>query len=428
MPTLARPDRRGDALTAAQTPGLDAAEEFWAEAGHPRLLFVLPWSITAIGGVNEVVRNLIARASASGRWRPLLLESDYSSMRPRFETAAGLETVWMRLMAPWLPGDGWRSLLATLVVWPRNLLRLRGLFDRVRPACVNVHYPGPATLTVLLAARLCRHRIRVVLSFHGSDLYSLTSRSFGHRGLLRLALRMADGVVCCSESLGAQLRAAAPAVPCCHYVVHNGVDVDQILALSRGGDLPSVLRGIEYIVTVGTFEEKKGHDLLIRAFVKVRGRFPSLHLVVVGRDGPFRKRLEQVREELQLDACVIFLTDLPHGDALRAMAHARAFVLSSRREPFGIVLLEASILGLPIVATRVGGVAEIVEDRRSGRIVPAEDPSALAEAIVEVLGAPEQAVQLGQAAAERVRARFTWHQAFAAYEKIYAPPRTPQAP
>lgn len=415
-------------MTILQAPDRGGAESPLAEAGQPTLLFVLPWSIAAIGGVNEVVRNLIQCASVSGRWRALLLESDYGSKQPRFETVAGFETVWMQLMAPWLPGDTWRSLLATLVVWPRNLLRLRSLFGRLQPACVNVHYPGAATLTLLLAARLCRPRIRVVLSFHGADLEALSSRSFWHRGLLRLALRMADGVVCCSAGLGAQLRAAAPAVSYRDHVVHNGVDVEQIKALSSQGELPSALQGVEFIVSVGTFEEKKGHDLLMRAFVDVRRLFPSLHLVLVGRDGPFRKRLEQLREELQLSASVTFLTDLPHGDALRVMARARAFVLASRREPFGIVLLEASVLELPIVATRVGGVAEIVEDRRSGRLVPAEDPPALAEAIVEVLGANEQATQLGQAAAERVRSCFTWHQAFAAYEEIYAPSRATRAP
>jgi glycosyltransferase involved in cell wall biosynthesis len=91
----------------------------------------------------------------------------------------------------------------------------------------------------------------------------------------------------------------------------------------------------------------------------------------------------------------------------------------SRREPFGIVILEAASLGVPVITTRVGGIPEIVEDGRCGWLVPPDDPDALAVAIGEALAEPELARRRAAALAADIDARFSWRVAAAAYAALF---------
>jgi L-malate glycosyltransferase len=406
----------GDVAPPHSTPSDANSRRAAIDDGRRTLLLVLPWSLREIGGVNEVVRNLIVRAQASGCWHPVLLESDYGIRRPLRAHVDGVDTVRMRLTPAWLPGDGLRRLAALLLLWPLNLLRVARLIASLRPECINIHYIGPATLTLLLAARLTPARPRLVLSFHGSDITYFTERGAWHRRLLGWMVRLADSSVCCSHALLQQLREGS-SDPVSHgAVIHHGIDVARTRGLVKDESRSSEGVGSDYLVNVATFEPKKGQDLLLRAFAQARDQLPGLKLVLAGRESPWLVHLQTLISELRLGDRVVVLQNLSHPDALRLISGARLFVLGSRREPFGIVLLEAAVLEIPVLSTSAGGVPEVVVDGQTGVLVACEDIDALAHEMVRLCRDRELAERLARAAAQRVRDTFTWERAFAAYE------------
>jgi len=149
---------------------------------------------------------------------------------------------------------------------------------------------------------------------------------------------------------------------------------------------------------------QKGHTYLLTAFAKVIEALPEARLLVVG-DGYLRGDLERQARELRITRRVTFTgwrDDIP-----RIMADLNLLILPSLWEGFGLVLLEAMMMGKPVVASRVSAIPEIVEDGVTGLLVPPRDPEALAEAIIALLQDRERAEAMGQAGRERVERYFT---------------------
>lgn len=142
----------------------------------------------------------------------------------------------------------------------------------------------------------------------------------------------------------------------------------------------------------------KDHATLIAAAQAVVRRQPNTVFLIAG-DGPERARLVADIDHRSLTGRVILLG---HYDAAELFAAIDVFVLSSRREGMGSVLLEAASCGVPVVATAVGGIPDVIQDGRTGLLVPPGDADALSHAILRLLGEPHLAQQLGTAARERV--------------------------
>jgi glycosyltransferase involved in cell wall biosynthesis len=117
---------------------------------------------------------------------------------------------------------------------------------------------------------------------------------------------------------------------------------------------------------------------------------------------------------------VLFLLDVPHAQIGALFASATLFCLSSLAEPFGIVLLEAGVFSLPVIATRVGGVPEIICDKKDGILVDGGDSTQLAEGIKALLDAPGRAIALGASLHDRVLREFSWRQAVNGYVGLAA--------
>ena len=143
---------------------------------------------------------------------------------------------------------------------------------------------------------------------------------------------------------------------------------------------------------------------------------PDLQLKLVG-DGPERSKLEGLTRELGITSCVEFLgerTDVPN-----LLAQAGFFVSSSLTEGISLTLLEAMAVGLPVVATAVGGNSEIVADGVTGQLVPPADPTALARAIVSMCRSEDRWAALGQAGRDRVSEHFEVRRMVSDYERLY---------
>jgi glycosyltransferase involved in cell wall biosynthesis len=161
----------------------------------------------------------------------------------------------------------------------------------------------------------------------------------------------------------------------------------------------------------------KGHEYLIAAIARLRQDFPSLHLVIVG-SGDRHDALLQQAESVGLSDAVHLLG---HRDDVEAcLAGMDLFVLPSLNEGMGRALIEAMAAGLPVIASRVGGIPAVVSHELTGLLVSPGDAGALAVALRQLLDQPEWAAQLGAAASRSVDSRYGSASMVQAIESIFA--------
>ncbi|HKT79416.1 MAG TPA: glycosyltransferase [Vicinamibacterales bacterium] len=192
-------------------------------------------------------------------------------------------------------------------------------------------------------------------------------------------------------------------------VIPNGVDLDRYEA-------HAYRRQLRRVVMVANLRPEKGHDVLIDASVEVLKRFPNTHFDIVGT-GPQRIA---VIEKAHATGVAHAFTFAGHDDNVaKRLADADMFVLPSRSEAFPNALLEAMAAGLPVVASGVGGILELVEHNHTGLMTPAGDAHALAKRICQLVEDPQLAGRLGRTARATVRRRFSFDRMVGAFESLY---------
>jgi glycosyltransferase involved in cell wall biosynthesis len=192
-------------------------------------------------------------------------------------------------------------------------------------------------------------------------------------------------------------------------VVYRGRDPERIgeLTTERRQRMRVALRigeGVPVLVTVGRQEFQKGHRYLIEALPRLLERHPETRVLIVGRQGSATADLERLVAKLGLDDSVHFLGHRP--DVTDVMAAADVFVFPSLFEGLGGALIEAMALGLPIVASDIPPVREVVGDERVADLVPPRDSAALAAALLAILEDPERQRTYSRAGRERFRRLF----------------------
>jgi glycosyltransferase involved in cell wall biosynthesis len=167
---------------------------------------------------------------------------------------------------------------------------------------------------------------------------------------------------------------------------------------------------------VGRIFPIKNHALFLESAARIFAREPAARFVIVG-NGVLRPTLEKQARELGITDCVLF-TGWRH-DLPRIYADLDVLVVSSDNEGTPVSAIEAMASGCPVVATRVGGLPDLIEDHKTSRLVPPRDPEALARAVVDLLHSPETLRELGQNAMEAVRKRFTVKRLISDMEHLY---------
>ena len=191
-------------------------------------------------------------------------------------------------------------------------------------------------------------------------------------------------------------------------VIPNGLD---LAGYTPRSPRPAARR----IVTVANLRREKGHDVLLDAAASVLRRFPDAHFDIIGA-GPERAALEARAAALAIAGGVSFLG---HCEDIPArLAAADLFVLPSRSEAFPNAVLEAMAMGVPAIASAIGGLLEVIEDQRNGLLVPPGDAAALAAAIGALLADPIRAAQMGAAARARAE-EFSFTRMVASFERVY---------
>ena len=320
---------------------------------------------------------------------------DFRLFRVTDDVEDGLRTLRVRYRRPRLrPAALVCQLLGILAATRR--LRSEGW----RPDVVHAHVYS-AGLPAWLLGRLADAPVVVTEHYTGFQRGLVTGYE---RLLARFAFERADLVAPVSEELAGHLRQLAPRARL--RVMPNVVDTGAFTP--RPDAEPTNGAAPRRLLTVGALAEKKGHRYLLDALAQLsEKRSDELVLDVVG-DGELRADLEAQVARLDIRERVRFHGELPKEEVASLMRGADLFVLPSLHETFGCVLIEAMASGLPSVATRVGGVPEVLE-ASAGELVPPQDPGALAEAIERGLERPRDPAGLALAADERYG-----YQAFAA--------------
>jgi glycogen(starch) synthase len=265
---------------------------------------------------------------------------------------------------------------------------------------VHVHLGEDLAILPLAALAARARRLPLVLTVHCSPTHTLAvgdARSALLRTLggwiERRGERRADATLVYTERLaGLIARDAGAGV----RIVRRGVD-RELFAGARAEPFPELVGGPR-VVFVGRLVRPKGPHTLVQAAARLQT--PGVRVLLVG-DGPERSAIERTVRRLGMADRVHVTGFIGHEQVPAVLRSADLLVLPSTYEELGTVLVEAQQVGLPVVASRVGGIPEVIDHGVNGLLVAPGDPAALADAIDAVLGDPELAARLGAAAARR---------------------------
>jgi len=368
----------------------------------------------AVGGVEELTRHLALALVAAGDEVEVWTLLGDDSAPETVEVRDGL--VVRRFPMP-LPARSASKVSLTLTTGWRTMQSLRRAVATFRPDVLHVQCFGPNGAYATALSRLCR--IPLVVTLQGetlmddSDIFE-TSQSL--RAALRAGLRTASVVTGCSQFTldDAVARFGLPAGR--GTVIFNGV-APAADAAAEPVDLPAPLGATPYVLALGRVVEKKGFDLLLAGYAAMDPAARTADLVIAGT-GNALERLEAMAEESGIDDRVHFVGRLSREQVAAAMAGAELFVMPSRLEPFGIVVLEAWRAATAVLATDHGGPPEFVRDGEDGLLVNPFDTAAVAEALGRLLS--DDALRRTLAAAGRARVEeFTWPAIAAEYRAVH---------
>jgi glycosyltransferase involved in cell wall biosynthesis len=303
---------------------------------------------------------------------------------------------------------------------PRALARMARFFRRERFDVLHAHLPYSQTLGRVFG-RLGGIETIVSTQHSAPNNYHPLSR------FLERATRPIDErTIAVSKAVERLFTATARHSAAGRHnqwcTIHNGIDAEAFAAAVQAADATAIrtewaIDGDPVFLNVGRYRPQKAQRRLIEAMPRVLDELPDAHLLVVGW-GELEDDLRTATRRYGLTDSVTITGRVPMIYPYYGVADA--FVLSSVRESFGIVLLEAMAAGLPVVATDVQGVPEIVDHGRTGLLVPPDSPDELADAMIRTVRTNHQ---YGQHGYERVREAFDIRQTTAShvqlYEKLY---------
>ena len=339
--------------------------------------------VTGVAGAEQHLLNLLPALRARGvdaRFVGLDVENTDAD-----RLYAGLEQA----------GVPFEHVRCTLDVNPRMARDVVRVVRRNRPDLLHTHLVH-ADIYGATAARLSG--VPFVSTRHNDDRYQLGPFRYVDRTFASGARRL----IAISDAVRRFLVAAG--LPAAKFeTIHYGLDEMPSLPSELTPEQAGVPASVPLALAIGRLIPQKDHETLLRAFADVRAKQPDAMLAILG-DGPLAADTHALVRELGLDGAVVLPGRLETRDWLE---RADVFVHTSRWEGFGIVLLEAMLAGLPIVATRVSAVPEIVVNEETGSLVAPGDARALAHALNSLLADPARAKAFGAAGLKRAELDFS---------------------
>ena len=290
---------------------------------------------------------------------------------------------------------------------------------RERLDILHVHYAIPHATTAFLAREMLDGELplKVITTLHGTDI-TLVGQEQNFYAITKFSIERSDQVTAVSNYLKDETYRAFGCVSCDLRVIPNFVNLKEYtpLAKSEAGDCRSSLApvGHKLVTHVSNFREVKRVKDVIRVFTRIHRAMPAT-LLMIG-DGPEREDAEKEARELEVAQDVRFLGRI---DSVANLLQASdLFLLPSQTESFGLAALEAMACGSPVVASRAGGIPEVIEDGVSGILEPVGSVEAMGRRAVELLRSPAAHAAMREAAIAKAR-QFSADTVVPMYEALY---------
>jgi L-malate glycosyltransferase len=279
---------------------------------------------------------------------------------------------------------------------------------------LHVHYAIPHAISAHLAKQILRdQRLKVITTLHGTDI-TLVGRDESYLPITKFGIEVSDGVTAVSQWLKEETAThfhTAKAIE----VIPNFVDPARFMRQDSAFCHMFGPPGDKLITHVSNFRPVKRIMDVVEVFEKVTRIVPS-RLVMVG-DGPDRSRAEAYCRDRRLRDRVFFLGNVPNLEEV--VGASDLFLLPSEAESFGMAALEALASEVPVIATRAGGLPEVVDDGETGYLLPVGDVDAMAERAVEILSNDELRRRMGRLGRERAIERFDEAKIVPQYRQMY---------
>jgi UDP-glucose:(heptosyl)LPS alpha-1,3-glucosyltransferase len=383
-------------------PADPESERLTSEMSSPSDVTIVAHDIGSVGGMERVLAELIVGLRGLGHRVTVIART---CELPE-DTGAEFHRVWAP-GRPFLLAYPWFLVAGSLATrrWRRGVVQATGAIVLNRVDVIAVHYchqVGPANPS--RSTRLFRAHVRLVahLKRIGERLCFRTSRS--------------ARFVCVSEGVADEVREHYPELAGGVLTIHNGVDTDAFAPGLRREEARALRARLEIdeerlvAVLVGSEWERKGLRPLIQALALA----PDWDLVVAG--GGERERYQQLADSLGVGGAVHWLGVT--SDIQLVYQLADAFVLPTSYETFSLVTFEAAASGLPILATPVSGVRELIRDGQNGFLID-RDPTRIAERLTSLAAEPQLRSRLGREA-RRSAVEFSWEEMVAKHHVLYA--------
>jgi L-malate glycosyltransferase len=298
-------------------------------------------------------------------------------------------------------------------------VRMHEVVLRHKLELLHLHYAIPHATSAWIAREMLRQTgddVRLVTTLHGTDI-TIVGQDPSFHAITKFSIEKSDRLTAVSHFLRQETYQAFGCTGCQVDVIHNFVDP---LVYDRAR-YPAVWRqevnagGRRVLMHVSNFRPVKRVRDVVRVFARVHAAVPSV-LVMVG-DGPDRGEAEDEARQLGVEHEVAFMGKLESVAPL--LAGADLFLLPSQSESFGLSALEALASGVPVVASRTGGLPEVVRDGETGVLCPVGDVEGMAHAAVAILSDRARWEAMSTAAAADARERFALDAIVAQYEALY---------
>jgi L-malate glycosyltransferase len=285
---------------------------------------------------------------------------------------------------------------------------LRKLVRQLNPEIFHTHQ---ASSYGFLASFI--NHPKKILSVWGDDVVVVPNKNFLYKAMIKRSLLAAHRITATSKFLKS--------------TVLNLVKLSsEVVVIPFGIDLNIYCQTIRHpqpVVKIGIvkwLKPKYGIDILIHAFDKILKAGYKAELIIAGL-GPFESKYKQLVRDLGLNDKITFLGLIEQSEVLKLLESIEIFAMPSitNGESFGVAALEASATGLPVVATRVGGVPEVVKDGITGIMVDPGNINQLAAAIIRLIENPAQRAKMGQAGRNFVEQNYRWEENLRSMEKLY---------
>lgn len=295
--------------------------------------------------------------------------------------------------------------IGIILFWLQALLALR----KISPDIVHAQ-SIPMGLCALLVKKILK---KPYIVYSRGELYlSWTFKTL----VSKLVLRSADVVIALTNDMRRKISKIYGGDV---YIIPNGIELERFANLSKQNsrDKLNIAEDDKVVIFVGRFRPEKDVTCLIKAMEIMVERNPKMKLFVIG-EGEEEEQLKELTKKLNLDWHVNFVGQVAYRKVPEYMAAADVFVLPSLSEGFPLVMPEAMACGLPIVATKVGGVPEIITDGENGLLVEPKNPQQIAEKVLLLLGDDELRQKISKSNKDKVK-NYSWENVIQRLEELY---------